>query len=33
VPAFNPYWDEHGRSFEDPEGYRIVLQNAEWSNA
>jgi catechol 2,3-dioxygenase-like lactoylglutathione lyase family enzyme len=33
VPAFNPYWDEHGRSFEDPDGYRIVLQNADWSNA
>ena len=32
VPAFNPYWDENGRSFEDPEGYRVVLQNAEWSN-
>jgi len=33
VTAFNPYWDEHGRSFEDPDGYRVVLQNADWSNA
>jgi catechol 2,3-dioxygenase-like lactoylglutathione lyase family enzyme len=33
VTAFNPYWDERGRSFEDPDGYRIVLQNADWSNA
>lgn len=31
VPAFNPYWDRHGRTFEDPDGYRVVLQNAAWS--
>ena len=30
VPAFNPYWDLHGRSFEDPDGYRVVIQNAAW---
>ena len=30
VPSFNPYWDIQGRSFEDPDGYRIVLQNATW---
>lgn len=30
VPAFNPYWDRNGRTFEDPDGYRIVLQNAAW---
>ena len=28
VPAFNPYWDRHGRTFADPDGYRVVLQNA-----
>ncbi|HET9149447.1 MAG TPA: VOC family protein [Alphaproteobacteria bacterium] len=28
VPAFNPYWDRNGVTFEDPDGYRIVLQNA-----
>ena len=31
--AFNPYWNVRGRSFEDLDGYRIVLQNAAWSNA
>ena len=30
VPAFNPYWDRHGKTFADPDGYRIVLQNAGW---
>jgi catechol 2,3-dioxygenase-like lactoylglutathione lyase family enzyme len=30
VKAFNPYWDRKGRTFEDPDGYRIVLQNAGW---
>jgi catechol 2,3-dioxygenase-like lactoylglutathione lyase family enzyme len=32
VPAFNPYWDRSGATFEDPDGYRVVLQNAEWSS-
>jgi catechol 2,3-dioxygenase-like lactoylglutathione lyase family enzyme len=30
VPAFNPYWDRRGRTFEDPDGYRVVLQCASW---
>jgi hypothetical protein len=30
VAAFNPYWDRNGRTFEDPDGYRVVLQNAAW---
>jgi hypothetical protein len=30
VTAFNPYWDRRGKTFEDPDGYRVVLQNAEW---
>jgi catechol 2,3-dioxygenase-like lactoylglutathione lyase family enzyme len=30
VPAFNPYWDRRGRTFADPDGYRVVLQNASW---
>ena len=30
VAAFNPYWDRRGRTFEDPDGYRVVLQNAGW---
>lgn len=31
VPSFNPYWDISGRTYEDPDGYRIVLQQAKWS--
>ncbi|TQV96142.1 Glyoxalase/bleomycin resistance protein/dioxygenase [Cordyceps javanica] len=27
VPSFNPYWDQKGTTFEDPDGYRIVLAN------
>jgi catechol 2,3-dioxygenase-like lactoylglutathione lyase family enzyme len=30
VPSFNPYWDREGLTFEDPDGYRVVLQNAAW---
>lgn len=30
VPSLNPYWDRNGRTFEDPDGYRVVLQNAAW---
>jgi catechol 2,3-dioxygenase-like lactoylglutathione lyase family enzyme len=30
VKAFNPYWDRKGVTFEDPDGYRVVLQNADW---
>ena len=30
VPSFNPYWDRAGRTFEDSDGYRVVLQNASW---
>ncbi|CAK7223449.1 hypothetical protein SBRCBS47491_005209 [Sporothrix bragantina] len=25
VEAFNPYWDRCGKTYEDPDGYRIVL--------
>jgi catechol 2,3-dioxygenase-like lactoylglutathione lyase family enzyme len=32
VPSFNPYWDRRGRTFEDPDGYRVVLQNAAWTD-
>ena len=31
VASFNPYWDQQGKTFEDADGYRVVLQNAEWS--
>lgn len=30
VPSYNPYWDLVGKTFEDPDGYRVVLQNASW---
>ena len=30
VRAFNPYWDRNGLTFEDPDGYRVVLQNEAW---
>jgi hypothetical protein len=31
VRAFNAYWDKNGKTFEGPDGYRVVLQNAAWS--
>lgn len=30
VPSYNPYWEVQGVTFEDPDGYRVVLQNAPW---
>ena len=32
VVSSNPYWDVRGHTYEDFDGYRIVLQNAEWNN-
>jgi hypothetical protein len=29
--AFNPYWETHGRTFEDHDGYRVVLENTRWT--
>lgn len=31
VDAFNPYWDRIGRTFEDPDGYRVVFAHAAWT--
>lgn len=31
VPAYNPYWDREGATFEDIDGYRVVLQLGECS--
>ncbi|MBD8890871.1 VOC family protein [Roseibium litorale] len=31
VPSHNPYWDDAGMTFEDPEGYRIVFQRRAWT--
>lgn len=30
VVSYNPYWDQHGKTFADPDGYRVVLQNTDW---
>jgi catechol 2,3-dioxygenase-like lactoylglutathione lyase family enzyme len=30
VASHNPYWDRHGLTFEDPDGFRIVLQWGAW---
>ena len=30
VPSENPYWDRDGRTYEDPEGYRVVLHPGAW---
>jgi catechol 2,3-dioxygenase-like lactoylglutathione lyase family enzyme len=33
VASLNPYWDVRGRTYEDPDGYRTVLERAEWRSA
>jgi hypothetical protein len=30
VTSFNPYWEIEGVTFEDCDGYRVVLQNRSW---
>jgi catechol 2,3-dioxygenase-like lactoylglutathione lyase family enzyme len=32
VEPLNPYWSLKGRTFEDPDGYRVVVQCAAWTN-
>lgn len=32
VSSFNPYWDRFGRTYEDCDGYRVVLQNTQWGH-
>lgn len=32
VPSFNPYWDRSGQTFEDRDGYRVVIQNSSWNS-
>ena len=32
VTSFNPYWDVNGRTFQDADGYRVVIQRAAWHN-
>jgi catechol 2,3-dioxygenase-like lactoylglutathione lyase family enzyme len=31
VPSFNPYWERSGRTFEDGDGYRVVIERDDWS--
>lgn len=33
VAPFNPYWGASGRTFEDPDGYRVVIQRAAWDGS
>jgi len=30
VTSANPYWSVHGTTFEDVDGWRVVLQGAAW---
>ncbi|MEZ5830704.1 MAG: VOC family protein [Dongiaceae bacterium] len=30
VKSFNPFWDDGGATFEDPDGYRVVLTSRAW---
>jgi hypothetical protein len=30
VPAANPCWDRWGLTFEDPDGFRVVLAARSW---
>ncbi|MEU2394482.1 VOC family protein [Streptomyces sp. NPDC007369] len=30
VAAHNPYWEEHGVTVADPDGYRLVLCSRSW---
>ena len=31
VKSFNPLWDDGGATFEDPDGYRVVLTSRAWA--
>lgn len=33
VASDNPYWDERGATFLDPDNHRVVLENADWTPA
>ena len=30
VKSYNPWWDDGGKTFEDVDGYRVVLFNVRW---
>ena len=31
VDSYNDYWDAAGKTYEDADGYRVVLQNRDWT--
>jgi hypothetical protein len=33
VESFNPYWRQRGRTFQDRDGYRVVLERSSWTPA
>jgi catechol 2,3-dioxygenase-like lactoylglutathione lyase family enzyme len=33
VASANPYWDQHGVTVEDPDGFRVVLVAGSWTEA
>ncbi len=33
VAPYNPYWGIAGRTFQDPDGYRFVLQQGGWGES
>lgn len=33
VSSFNPYWRQRGRTFEDYDRYRVVLEQAQWEKS
>lgn len=32
VEPYNPYWRSRAETFEDPDGYRIVLAESDWTS-
>lgn len=32
IPAVNPYWNENGKMFQDPDGYRILISPLKAQN-
>jgi len=32
IQSYNPYWDSVGKTYQDLDGYRVVLQNEEWTD-
>lgn|SRR5690348_14698235 len=33
VSSFNSYWQQRGRTFEDHDHYRVVLERAQWEQS